>query len=113
VHVIGEAAEYLDAIDQRARELSALAEGVPMALSTRGHTRVDHIRVIRSGASFQVQVVSHDGVSLPPYALDDDPTLSFTEAWQGDETGGHLVLDAEAVAILTYVVQVEANGATN
>ena len=68
VQVIGEAPEYLDAVDRRARELSALAEGVPMAFSTRGHPRVDHIRVTRSGATFELQVISHVGVSLPHHA---------------------------------------------
>ena len=77
VHVIGEASEYLDAIDRRAQELSALAEGVPMAFSTRGHPCVDHIRVTRTGASFEVQVISHTCVSLPPAAFDDDPHLGF------------------------------------
>ena len=106
--MIGEASEYLDAIDRRAQELSALAEGVPMAFSTRGHPCVDHIRVTRTGASFEVQVISHTCVSLPPAAFDDDPTLVFAEAWRDGETGGHMVLDAEAVAILTYGVEQEA-----
>ena len=36
------------------------------------------------------------------------PTLVFAEAWRDGETGGHMVLDAEAVAILTYGVEQEA-----
>jgi hypothetical protein len=68
---------------------------------------VDHVRVIRSGASFDVQVVSHYCVSLSPGAVDDDPTWALTTAWRADETGGHFVLDAEAVAILTIAIERE------
>jgi hypothetical protein len=112
--VIEDAADdYLQAIDARAQGLSALVQGALKVFVYLGNPRVDHIRVTRSGASFEVQVVSHVCVSLPPAGFDDDPTQAFTEAWRDGETGGHLVLDAEAVAILTYVVEVEANGATN
>ncbi len=79
-----------------------------MAFSTRGHPRVDHIRVTRSGVSFEVQVVSHDCVSLPPDAFEEDSTQAFLERWQEGETSGYFVLDAEAVAILTIAIEREA-----
>jgi hypothetical protein len=74
-----------------------------------GHPCVDHIRVIRSRARFEVQVVSRVGVSLPPTAFDEDPTLAFTEAWRGDEAGGYFLLDAEALAILTIAIERETD----
>lgn len=79
-----------------------------MAFSTRGHPRVDHIRVTRSGATFELQVISHVGVSLPPYAFEEDSTQAFLERWREGETSGYFVLDAEAVAILTIAVEREA-----
>jgi len=82
-----------------------------MVFGYSGHPCVDHIRVTRSGACFEVQVVNHLGVSLPPGAFDDDPTQAFTEAWRDGETCGHLVLDAEAVAIMTIAIEGETGRA--
>jgi len=109
VHVIEDAADaYLQAIDARAKDLSAQEDAVARVFIYVDHPCVDHIRVMRNGVSFRVQVVGHGCcMSLPPAALDDDCTEAFTEAWRGDETGGYFVLDAEAVAILTIAIERE------
>ena len=103
--------DYLQAIDARALGLSDLGQGALQVFVYVGHPLVDHIRVTRSGAKFVIEVVSHIGLILPPVAVDDDPTLAFTEAWRGDEIGGYYVLSAEAVAILTIVIEQETGRA--
>jgi hypothetical protein len=104
---IESAADYLKAIDGRAQDLSSFEEGVPKMFTYVGHPCVDHIRVTRSGFTFMVQVFNNVCVSLPPAALDRDPTQAFREAWRGDEADGYFMLDADAVAILTYAVERE------
>lgn len=103
----GAADDYLQAIDARALGLSAIVQGALKVFVYVGHPRVDHIRVTRSGATFMVQVVSHTCVSLPPAAFDGDPAMAFVDAWRTDETDGYLLLDAEAVAILTIAFERE------
>jgi len=108
--VIDDAADdYLQAIDARALGLFALEDAGARVFVYLDHPCVDHIRVMRNGSRFRVQVVGHGRcMSLPPAAFDDDPTLAFTEAWRGEETGGFFALDAEAVAILTIAIERES-----
>jgi hypothetical protein len=69
------------------------------------HPRLDHILVRKQGELFRFQWLDANDKSLPPSAIEDDPTDYSCSAWRESGEQGFLELEAEGAASLILAAQ--------